>query len=96
MKKKAFYIGAAAGGVLGIMVSLSMDFVMGDTLGSGWGDAVAHDLNHLLKTNLPGTHVLVILGVFLVIGIIVAFGAFFGGIFSLMISSLFRTLTKDK
>ena len=94
--KKAFYIGAAAGGLLGIIVSLSMDLMLGNSLGSGWGESVAHDLNHVFKTNLPENHILVVLGVFVVIGIIVAFGAIMGGIFTMMITRFFRILTKEK
>ncbi len=94
--KKAFYIGAVAGGLLGIIISLSMDLLLGQALGGGWSEAVAHDLNNLFRTNLPQTHVLVILGVIVVIGIIAAFGAFIGGVFSIMIARLFITLTKEK
>lgn len=94
--KKAFYIGAVAGGLLGIIISLSMDLLLGKALGGGWSEAVAHDLNNLFKTNLPETNVFVILGVFVVIGIIAAFGAFIGGVFSIMIARLFITLTKEK
>ena len=94
--KKAFYIGAVAGGLLGIIISLSMDLLLGQALGGGWSEAVAHDLNNLFRTNLPQTHVLVILGVIVVIGIIAAFGAFIGGVFSLMVARLFIMLTKGK
>ena len=94
--KKAFYIGAVAGGLLGIIISLSMDLLLGNALGGGWSEAVAHDLNNLFSTNLPQTHVFVILGVLVVIGIIAAFGAFIGGVFSVMVARLFIMLTKDK
>ncbi len=94
--KKAFYIGAVAGGLLGIVISLSMDLLLGNALGGGWSEAVAHDLNNLFRTNLPQTHVLVILGVFVVISIIAAFGSFIGGVFSVMIARLFIMLTKER
>lgn len=94
--KKAFYIGAVAGGLLGIIVSLSMDLLLGKTLGGGWTEAVAHDLNALLGTNLPQYHVLVIMGTVIVIGIIASFGAFIGGVFSVMIARLLQVLTKEK
>jgi hypothetical protein len=94
--KKAFYIGAVAGGLLGIIISLSMDLLLGKALGGGWSEAVAHDLNNLLKTNLSQSNVFVILGVIVVIGIIASFGAFIGGVFSTMIARLFIMLTKDR
>ena len=94
--KKAFYIGAAVGGILGVIISLSMDLLLGNAIGGGWSEAVAHDLNYLFKMNLPDNHVLVILGVFIVIGIIVAFGSLMGGAFVVMISRLFSMLTQEK
>lgn len=94
--KKAFYIGAVAGGLLGIIVSLSMDLLLGKTLGGGWTEAVAHDLNELFRTNLPQNHVIVIIGTFAVIGIIAAFGSFIGGVFSVMVTRLLHMLIKEK
>ncbi|MBF0559039.1 MAG: hypothetical protein HQL08_09695 [Nitrospirae bacterium] len=94
--KKTFYIGAVAGGILGIVISLSMDLLLGKTLGGGWTEAVAHDLNGLFRMNLPQHHVIVIMGAFVVIGIIAAFGSFIGGVFSVMIARLLHMLTKEK
>ncbi|MBZ0156126.1 MAG: hypothetical protein K8I29_07910 [Alphaproteobacteria bacterium] len=94
--KKAFYIGVIAGGILGIVVSLSMDLLLGKTLGGGWSEAVAHDLNKLFNANLAPTNFIVLSGVVIVIGIIAAFGAFIGGIFSMMIARLFSLLTREK
>lgn len=93
--KKAFYIGLIAGGLLGIAVALSMDMLLGASLGSGWRESVAHDLSGLFKTTFSENHPLVIIGTIIVIGIIGAFGALVGGIFSVMIARLFRMLTKE-
>lgn len=93
--KKAFYIGIVAGGLLGIIVALSMDVLLGKSLGGGWSEAVANDMNRMFGSSLPQTHFLVIAGVAVVIGIIGAFGAIMGGIFSVMIARLFSMLTKD-
>lgn len=93
--KKAFYIGLIAGGFLGIAVALSMDLLLGKSLGGGWSEAVAHDLNSLFKTNLSQTSIIVLAGVVIVVGIIGAFGAIVGGICSVMIARLFIMLTKD-
>lgn len=94
--KKAFYIGAVAGGLLGIIISLSMDLLLGNTLGGGWSESVANDLNNLFRTNLPQNHVIVILGVIVVIGIIASIGFLIGGVVSVMLSRLFLMLTKGK
>ncbi|GAB4424331.1 MAG: hypothetical protein OHK0032_18940 [Thermodesulfovibrionales bacterium] len=96
MMKKAFYIGAVAGSILGILVALSMDLLLGQSLGGGWSEAVANDLNHIFKTDLSRYHFIVITGVITVIGIVGAFGAFIGGIFSVMVAGLFRVLTKER
>ena len=77
--KKAFYVGAIFGGVLGIVVALSMDILLGQSIGGGWSEAVAHDLNYLFKTNLSNHHFIVILGVLVVISFIGLFGSVIGG-----------------
>ncbi len=92
--KKAFYVGAIFGGVLGIVVALSMDILLGQSIGGGWSEAVAHDLNYLFKTNLSNHHFIVILGVLVVISFIGLFGSFIGGVFSVMAVRLFKMLTK--
>jgi hypothetical protein len=94
--KRAFYIGVVFGGVLGIAVALSMDLLLGKSLGGGWSEAVANDLNRLFKSNLAPNSFIVIIGVIIVVGIIGAFGAFVGGIFSVMLARLFKVLTKEK
>jgi hypothetical protein len=33
--KRGFYIGAIFGGLLGLVISLSMDLILGDALGGG-------------------------------------------------------------
>lgn len=93
--KRAFYIGLVLGCILGIAVALSMDILLGKSLGGGWSEAVANDLNHLFNTNLPQNHFIVIAGVVFVIGIIGAFGALIGGVFLVMIAHIFATLTKE-
>ncbi len=92
--RRAFYIGAILGGILGIAVALSMDLLLGKGLGGGWGEAVANDLNRMFNTNLSPSSFIVIIGVIIVIGIIGAFGSFIGGIFSVMIARLFQVLTR--
>ncbi len=93
--KRAFYIGVILGGILGIAVALSMDIILGKSIGGGWSEAVANDLNRLFKANFSPDDFIVIIGIIVVVGIIGAFGAFIGGIFSVMIARLFQVLTKN-
>lgn len=94
--RKAFYIGAVLGGLLGIAVALSMDILLGKSLGGGWSEAVANDLNRMFNTHLSSHSIIVLIGVIIVIGIIGAFGSFVGGIFSVMLARLFRVLLKER
>ena len=94
--KKAFYIGVVIGGILGVTVALGMDILLGNSLGGGWAEATANDINRLFKTNLPSNHYIVFAGVVFAISIIVALGALMGGVFSLTIAYFFKTLTKRK
>lgn len=93
--KKAFYVGAVLGGILGVVVALSMDLLLGQSIGGGWSNAVAHDLNQLFKSDLSNNHVIVIAGVIVVVGLIGLFGSFVGGVFFVMASRLFKMLTKE-
>jgi Fe2+ transport system protein B len=94
--RKAFYIGIITGFILGVAVALSMDLLLGKSLGGGWTEAVANDLNHLFNSNLSTSHLLVIIGVVIVIGIIGAFGSLIGGVSFVMIAYLFKSLTKER
>ncbi|HXX58854.1 MAG TPA: hypothetical protein VEI96_12700 [Thermodesulfovibrionales bacterium] len=92
--KKVFIIGCIAGGILGVTVALSMDFFLGGAIGSGWRDAVAHDLGALFGRQFGKNSLPVITGVVVVVGFIGAVGSFLGGIFGVMIATLFSLLTK--
>jgi hypothetical protein len=93
--KKAFYLGAVLGGILGVTVALSMDMLLGESIGGGWRTAVAHDLNQMFSSNLSNNHVVVIAGVIIVVGLIGLFGSFVGGVFFVMAARLFKILTKE-
>ncbi|HXX52987.1 MAG TPA: hypothetical protein VEI28_00305 [Thermodesulfovibrionales bacterium] len=92
--KKGFYFGCLCGGILGVIVALSMDLVLGGALGSGWREAVAHDLGALTGKTLGINSAAVLAGVAVVIGIIGGFGALVGGVFGVMLARLFSFLTK--
>jgi len=94
--KKVFYTGLAVGGILGIVIALSMDIVIGKSLGGGWSEAVANDINKLFHANLPQNHIVVMVGVLVVLGIIGAFGALIGGISFITVARLIMSLAKEK
>ncbi len=94
--KKGFFIGAFCGGALGVIISFSMDLVLGDALGGGWREAVAHDLGALFGTTFGNNSFIVLLGVVAIVGFIASFGALVGGIFGVMIARLFSFLTKEQ
>ncbi len=94
--KKGFFIGALCGGVLGIIICLSMDAVLGGALGGGWREAVAHDLGAIFGSTFDQNSFIVLLGVVVVIGFVASFGALVGGIFGVMVTRLFSFLTKQE
>lgn len=94
--KKAFYIGVILGGILGVVVALSMDLLLGESLGGGWREAVANDLNRTFQSHFSQNNILVIIGTILVISLIGGFGAIIGGICSVIIARFFKTLTKER
>ena len=94
--KRGFFIGALCGGILGVIISLSMDLVLGGALGGGWREAVAHDLGALFGRPFDNNSFFVLLGVVLVVGFVAAFGAVVGGVFGVMVARLFSFLTKEE
>lgn len=94
--KKGFFIGAICGSVLGIIICLSMDVVLGGALGGGWREAVAHDLGAIFGRSFDNNSFVVLLGVIMVIGFVAAFGALVGGIFGVMVTRLFSFLIKEQ
>lgn len=93
--KKAFYVGAVLGALLGVIVALGMDLLLGNAVGSGWSEAVANDLARLFGTPFPHSHPCVLVGVVIAVGIISAFGAFIGGVCCVMVARLFTMLTRE-
>lgn len=93
--RKAFRVGAIVGGMLGVVVTLGMDIILGQKSGEGWSMAVANDLNRLLNAHFSTNNIIVIIGVLLIIGIIASIGALVGGFFSTLIARLFEVLTKE-
>ncbi|MGD0885839.1 MAG: hypothetical protein ABSA46_13400 [Thermodesulfovibrionales bacterium] len=94
--KKAFYIGSLCGGIMGVVIALSMDLLLGGAVGSGWREAVAHDLGALFGRTFDQNSFFVLSLVFVIVGLIGAFGAFMGGICAVMVTRLLSFLTKEQ
>lgn len=94
--KKYVRIGAAVGGILGIVIAVGMDALLGQGPGGGWGPAVAHDLNLLFKSELSAGNPLVLIGVVLIIALFGVIGAVAGGIFTAAVFRFFRALTGEE
>lgn len=92
--KRPFRAGFVGGGILGVAVALSMDLMLGKSVGGGWSEAVATDMNRIFDTVYSPTHPLVILGAVLVVLLIGAIGGFMGGFFAAGIARLFNTLQR--
>ncbi|MCX7794736.1 MAG: hypothetical protein N2257_10110 [Thermodesulfovibrionales bacterium] len=90
--KRTFKIGMIAGFFVGVVVSLSMDIVFKDALGGSWADAVSHDLSLLFGRPLSPNSFIVIMGVFIVIGLVGLIGAFIGGVVGVFLYRLFSLL----
>lgn len=93
--KKYFRIGAAVGGILGIVIAVGMDALLGQGAGGGWGPAVAHDLNFLFRTDLSAGSPLVMLGVLVITALFGVIGALAGGVFTAAVFRFFRLLTGE-
>ena len=93
--KKAFSIGAYIGSFIGLIVALSMDLIIGESIGGGKNKAMADTLNYLLKTNLPPNHFLVFVGMAAEGVILVIFGAVMGGVCFMIVARFFSMLTDE-
>lgn len=92
--KKGFYIGALFGGLSGVIIALTMDLLLGNALGGGWKDAVAHDLAALTGKAVDPQSWVVFSGVAVIVGIIGLVGAAVGGFFGVLLARLLSFLTK--
>lgn len=90
--KKFVTIGAVLGGILSLSISILMDVLYADTFQGTWRDAIAKDLNSVLALDVSSSSIIVYLVFILVLGILTAFGAFMGFIFSFFLYRFFRFL----
>jgi hypothetical protein len=91
--KKFLLFGAIFGALVSVAISLLMDVLLADTLQGTWRDAIAKDVNTFFHAGVT-SHSLVVYALFIVVlGILAAFGAFMGFIFSFFLYKFFSFLT---
>ena len=90
--KKFLLAGAIVGGILSVTVSLLMDTIYADALQGTWRDAIAKDLNTFLSLGVSSGSIIVNIAFVFVLGILAAFGALLGFIFSFFLYKFFSFL----
>jgi len=91
--KKFLLIGAVIGGILSLATSLLMDRMYAEPFQGTWRDAIAKDLNTFLSLGVSSKSILVYVVFVFVMGILTAFGAFLGFIFSFFLYKFFSLLS---
>lgn len=89
MKITGFRLGAAIGGLMGVLVALGIDHISGDVPGGGWTGAVAHDLK-LPEASL-GAFIIAVVAV----GVMVIASAGLGGLCGLALERFFKIFTNE-
>jgi len=89
--KKFLLAGAIAGGLLSLTISLLMDVLYADIQGT-WRDAISKDLGTFFHLGVSPKSLLVYILFVFVLGILTAFGAFLGFIFSFFLYRFFSFL----
>jgi hypothetical protein len=90
--KRILLAGAIAGGIISVAVSLLMDTIYADSLQGTWRDAIAKDLNTFFSLGVSSGSIIVNIVFVFVLGILAAFGAFLGFIFSFFLYKFFGFL----
>jgi hypothetical protein len=91
--KRYLIAGALIGGLMSLSIALLMDTFYAEAFQGTWRDAIANDLNALLSLNVPSDSIVVMIAFIFVLGILSAFGAFMGFIFSFFLYKFFSFLT---
>lgn len=90
--KKYVIIGAVIGGIIGLAISLLMDTMYADSFQGTWREAIAKDLNTFFSLGVTAKSIIVYIMLFFVLGVLTAFGAFLGFIFSFFLYKFFSFL----
>jgi hypothetical protein len=92
--RKFLLVGAIAGGIMSLSISLLMDTIFADSMQGTWRDAIAKDLNHFFSLGVSSGNVFVYIIFICVLALLTAFGAFLGFIFSFFLYKFFMLLTE--
>lgn len=82
LHKKALLTGGIIGGVLAVVISVLMDFMVSDSLQGTWRDAIVNDLQHFMSLSLDPDSIVVYVMFVLVLLFLAAIGAGIGAAFS--------------
>jgi hypothetical protein len=93
--KRYLLAGAIIGGILSLLTTLLMDTFYADAFQGTWRDAIANDINSLFSYNVAPESIIVSIFFILVLGLLAAFGAFLGFIFSFFLYIFFSFLTGE-
>lgn len=91
--KKFLLSGAVIGGIISLAITLLMDRIYSEPFQGTWRDAIAKDLNTFFSLGVSAKSILVNIIFVFVLGILSAFGAFLGFIFSFFLYKFFSLLT---
>lgn len=91
--KKYLLAGALIGGIMSLSVSLLMDTLYADALQGTWRDAIAKDLHTFFSVDLSPKSFVVNVLFLAVLGLLSAFGALLGYIFSFFLYKFFGFLS---
>lgn len=91
--KKYVIIGAVIGGIISLVISLLMDTMYADSFQGTWREAIAKDLNTFFSLGVSPKSIVVNIFFVIVLGVLSAFGAFLGFIFSFFLYKFFSFLT---
>ena len=91
--KKILLSGAIIGGIISLTITLLMDSMYADSFQGTWRDAIAKDLNTFFSLGVTSKSIIVNIFFVFVLGILTAFGAFLGFIFSFFFYKFFSLLT---
>lgn len=91
--KRILLAGAIVGAIISVAVSLLMDTIYADSLQGTWRDAIAKDLNTFLSLGVSSGSIIVNIVFIFVLGLLAAFGALLGFIFSFFLYKFFGFLS---
>jgi len=90
--KKYLLFGAIIGGIISLSISILMDTLYADIQGT-WREAIAKDLYTFFSLQVSPESLIVYIVFVFVLGILTAFGAFMGFIFSFFLYRFFSFLS---